>query len=77
VAPRASTATTKKWNTGTIDVYSRYGNRIEDIEADLNSVERDVKGTRTLNKERLKEKLRQETEHSKRLNKDHEDSHAR
>ena len=58
VAPRASAAASKKWNTGTIDVYSRYARGLEDIEADLNSVERDVKGTRTLNKELLKEKLR-------------------
>ena len=60
VAPRAPAAATKKWNTGTqgVDVYSRYARGLEDIEADLNSVERDVKGTRTLNKELLKEKLR-------------------
>ena len=58
VAPRAPAAATKKWNTGTVDVYSRYAGTLEDIEADLNSVERDVKGSRTLNKELLKEKLR-------------------
>ena len=44
VTRKAQANKDKKWNTGTIDVYKKYADQLEDIEADLDLMQKDVKG---------------------------------
>lgn len=45
--PRSAVNKQKKWNTGTVDVYKKYADSIQDIEADLNNMQKDVTAKNT------------------------------